>query len=106
MSCLHAVPTTSPVVDMTTRALDAITVVEAAKMLGLPIPYDVSIRLHGLSALVHTYDELVTWAAHMSVELERHDIALPDGRYHFHATGTVAGAEVTVATLAHDGTDR
>lgn len=105
---LRAVPAppTAPVEPtMSTRALDAITVVEASTMFALPIPYHVAFHRHELRVMVHSWDELVTWAMRMDVDVDAGSV-LDDGRQHFTATGTLAGAEVTVVTIDRDGSNR
>lgn len=79
------------------NAVDALAVVEAARMFGLPVPLAMHFNAHSVNATVHTYAEVVTWAERLDVPVAKH--VTDKGDAHYTATGTVAGAKVTVSAI-------
>lgn len=78
--------------------LNALVVVEGAKMFGLPLPFAVTaFDYTGVSIIVHTYEDITAWSTYLDEPIT--SFAMDGGQAHHEATGVIAGVTVTVACV-------
>lgn len=88
--------TASSTPTMSIQALDAITVIEAATMFGLPVPFAMHFNTRSVDGTLRSYDEIATWAEHLDADVIKRPF---DDQAHYTVTGTLAGAKVTVGAI-------
>ena len=80
------------------KALDALTIVEAADLTGLPLPYNVTFSEHRLELLVDTLDEFNTWVERLSTDASV-TFAGPKSDRVYSANGELVGIPVRVSCV-------